>query len=247
MAALLVAQAVAQAHQAVAQVNVLHYHFGVGNGEVVVGEVPEALNAQVHQPSADLLCTIAGYAEHRHLGLVFLTEGFQLVNVTDADTADLLAHLVLGHVNGRDQLVAVGIGGDKAAHRLAQTAAADQNGGQTVTVAEQQTFQNGKQVLHRVADALTAIHVADAVEVLPHLRGSGTHLGGQLTGRDAGDAVVLQGAQVAIVFGQALDDGQRSFAGSVPRGAPFFLSAALPGRGAQRQGAPAKDLYFLVQ
>ena len=42
------------------------------------------------------------------------------------------------------------------------------------------------------------------------------------TGRDAGDAVVLQGAQVAIVFGQALDDGQRSFAGSVHRGVSFL-------------------------
>ena len=134
-----------------------------------MGEVPEALDAQIHQPSADLLCTIAGHTEHSHLGLVFLTEGLQLVNVPDADTANLLAHLVLGHVKGRDQLVAVGIGGDKAAHGLAQTAAADQNGGQTVAVAEQQAFQNGKQVLHRVADALPSVHVTDAVKILPHL------------------------------------------------------------------------------
>ena len=149
--------------------DVFHHHIGVRHRQVIVGEVPEALNAQIHQPSADLLCTIAGYAEHRHLGLVFLTEGFQLVNVPDADTADLLAHLVFSHIKGSDQLVAVGIGSDKAAHGLAQAAAADQNGGQTVTVAEQQAFQNGKQVLHRVADALPSVHVTDAVKVLPHL------------------------------------------------------------------------------
>ena len=37
---------------------------------------------------------------------------------------------------------------------LAQTAAADQDGGQAVAVAEQRAFQNGEQVFHRVADAL---------------------------------------------------------------------------------------------
>ena len=139
------------------------------------------------------------------------------------------AHLVGGVVEGGDELVAVGVGGDEAAHSLAQTAAADEDGGQEVAVAKEQLLKDVQQVLHRVADALTAIHVADAVEVLPHLRGSGTHLGGQLTGRDAGDAVVLQGAQVAIVFGQALDDGQRSFAGSVHRGVSFLFIRSIAG------------------
>ena len=105
MASLLVAQAVAQAHQAVAQVNVLHYHIGVGNGEVVVGEVPEALDAQVHQTAADLLGTVAGHTEHGHLGVVLGAEDLQLVHMTDLDAVDLLAHLVLGHIKGGDELV----------------------------------------------------------------------------------------------------------------------------------------------
>ena len=105
MASLLVAQAVAQAHQAVAQVNVLHYHIGVGNGEVVVGEVPEALDAQVHQTAADLLGTVAGHTEHGHLGVVLGAEDLQLVHMTDLDAVDLLAHLVLGHIKGGGELV----------------------------------------------------------------------------------------------------------------------------------------------
>ena len=215
--------------------DVFHHHIGVRHRQVIVGEVPEALDAQIHQPSADLLCTIAGYTEHRHLGLVFLTEGFQLVNVPDADAADLLAYLVLGHVKGRDQLVAVGISGDKAAHGLAQAAAADQNGGQTVAVAEQQTFQNGKQVLHRVADALPSVHIADAVEVLPHLRGGGAHLRGQLPGGDAGNAVVLQGAQIPVIFGETLDHRDRCFLGGVHR--KILLSAQRAAASAAMQGA----------
>ena len=133
--------------------------------------------------------------------------------MADLDAVDLLAHLALGHIKGGDQPVAVGVGGDKAAHCLAQTAAADQDGGQAVAVAEQQALQNGKQVLHRVADALSAIHIADAVEVLPYLGGRGAHLGSQLPGGDAVDAVGLQRAQVAVIFGKALDNGQRGFAG----------------------------------
>ena len=101
-------------------------------------------------------------------------------------------------------------------------------------------LKDAQQVFYRVADALTAIHVADAVEVLPNLRGSGTHLGGQLTGRDAGDAVVLQGAQVAIVFGQALDDGQRSFAGSVHRGVSFLFIRSIAGEKCAAAGCSGK-------
>ena len=43
------------------------------------------------------------------------------------------------------------------------------------------------------------------------------------------------------------NDGREALPGVFIGGSPFFLSAALPGRSAQRQGAPAKDLYFLVQ
>ena len=154
--------------------------------------------------------------------MVLGAEGLQLVHMTDLDAVDLLAHLVLGHIKGGDQLVAVGVGGDEAAHGLAQTAAADQDGGQAVAVAEQQALQNGKQVLHRVTDALSAVHVADAVEVLPDLGGRGAHLGGQLPGGDAGDAVGLQRAQVAVVFREALDHGERGFCGGIhEKNSPF--------------------------
>ena len=94
-----------------------------------MGEVPEAFDAQIHQAAADLLGPVAGHAQHGDFGLVLGTEGLQLVDVADLDAADLLAHFALGHIKGGDEPVAVGVGGDKAAHGLAKTAAADQDGG----------------------------------------------------------------------------------------------------------------------
>ena len=40
--------------------DVLHHHIGIRHREVIVGEVPEALDAQIHQTAADLLGTVAG-------------------------------------------------------------------------------------------------------------------------------------------------------------------------------------------
>ena len=85
--------------------NVLHYHIGVGNGEVVVGEVPEALDAQIYQTAADLFRTIAGHTEHCDLGVMLGTERLQLVDMADLDAADLLAHLALCHIKGGGELV----------------------------------------------------------------------------------------------------------------------------------------------
>ena len=96
----LIAQAVAQAHQAVAQVDVLHHHIRVRNGQVVVGEIPEALDAQADQAAAQLLGTAAGQAENGHFGVMLGAERFQFVDVQDLHAADLLAHFVGGVIKG---------------------------------------------------------------------------------------------------------------------------------------------------
>ena len=75
--------------------DVLHYHIGVRHRKVIVGEVPEALDAQIHQTAADLLRTVPGHTEHCDLGVMLGTERLQLVDVADLDAADLLAYLAL--------------------------------------------------------------------------------------------------------------------------------------------------------
>ena len=112
---ILIAQSIAEAHQAVAEVDVLDHDFGVGHREVIVGEIPEAFDAHADQTAAQLLGSAAGHAENGYFRLVLGAEVFQLVHMQDLDAIDLLAHLFGGVVEGSDQLVAVGVGGDEAA------------------------------------------------------------------------------------------------------------------------------------
>ena len=88
--------------------DVLHDDIGVGHRQVVVGEVPEALDPQRHQTATDLLCAAAGQTEDGHLGVMLGAERLQLINVEDLDAVDLLANLVGGVVEGGDELIAVG-------------------------------------------------------------------------------------------------------------------------------------------
>ena len=115
---------------------IFYQDFRVGHREIVVGEVPEALDAQSDQPPADLLCSGSGQTEHRHLGMMLLTLGVQLIYVQNGYAADGVADFVCRSVKGGDQFVAVGIGGNKTAHSFAQPSAADQDGGQALAIAK---------------------------------------------------------------------------------------------------------------
>ena len=209
----IIAQTVAQTHEAVAEVDVFHHGVGVGHRQIVVGKVPEPPDAQLHQPAADLLGPAAGEAQHRHLGVALAAEVLQAVQGTDGDAADGLAHQGGVDVKRGDQCKAIVVVGDKAADGGAQPAAAQQDGGQVVASAKEQPFQDGQQFVHRIADALPAVDVADAVEILADLGGGGAHLRSKLPGGDAVHTGILEGAQVAVIFGQAPDDRHRSLGG----------------------------------
>ena len=58
----LVPQPVSQAHETIAQVYIFYQDFRVGHREIVVGEVPEALDAQSDQPPG----TMVRYSENNH-------------------------------------------------------------------------------------------------------------------------------------------------------------------------------------
>lgn len=172
-------------------------------------EVPETADAQFHQPAGQLLCSFAGQAENRHLGLVGRAEGLQLVDVMDGNTVQILAHQILLHVKHGQQMVTVGIGGQKTGNRPAQPACADQNGGQFFAFAKQQAADLVQQYFHIIANSLLA-KTAEAVKILAHLACSGTHHMGQLAGRYLHHAVFLHLADIAVIFGQPLDHWQRN-------------------------------------
>ena len=166
-----------------------------------MAEVPEALNTQPNQLVRKVHGALARHAQHGDHRLVRRTEAFQLGQRADGYAADLLALQGGVDIKRGNQLVAVSIAADKAGDRRAQAA---------IAVAKQQFANLGKQHIHLVADALLA-KTAKTVEILPHLAGGGAHHAGQLAGRNFITPICLQVAQVAVIFGQPLDHGQRCF------------------------------------
>ena len=113
----LVAQAMAQAHQAVSQVDILDHDLRIWDRQIVVGEIPIALDAEIDEPSADLFRTAARYAEDGDFRVMLLAELLKLVDMKDLDAVDLFAYFVGRIVESSDELVTVGVGGDEPAHR----------------------------------------------------------------------------------------------------------------------------------
>ena len=190
--------------------DVFHCDLRINDRKIIVAEVPEALNTQPNQLVRKVHGALARHAQHGDHRLVRRTEAFQLGQRADGYAADLLALQGGVDIKRGNQLVAVGIAADKAGDRRAQAAGADQHGRQQLAVAKQQFANLGKQHIHLVADALLA-KTAKTVKILPHLAGGGAHHAGQLAGRNFITPICLQVAQVAVIFGQPLDHGQRCF------------------------------------
>ena len=173
-----------------------------------MAEIPEALDALLHQLTGEIHSALARHTENRHLGVMLRAEFVQITQGQDGNAAHLLADEVGVDIKDAEQPVAVGVAADEAGHRRTQTAGTDQNGRQLFAVTKEQIADLSAQHIHLVADALLA-EAAEAVEVLPHLTGGGAHHVGQLTGGDLVLSVSGQIGQITIIFGQPLDDRKR--------------------------------------
>ena len=132
---------------------------------------------------------------------MLVTKGVQIVQVTDGDSADGLTDQLGLDIESGNQAESIVVVGDETADGSAQAAASKEDGGQPLTVPKQETFQDGQQIVHRIPYALAAVDIADAVEILPDLGCGGAHLSGQFPGGDAGNVRILQGSEIAVVFG----------------------------------------------
>ena len=92
--------AVAQGQQGVHKVDVLKEHAGNLRGQLHVGEVPEAPDAQVDKLVRQGLGHVLGHRQHRHVGPVAGHILRQLVHGADGDAPDLGVHQRGGHVEG---------------------------------------------------------------------------------------------------------------------------------------------------
>ena len=201
--------AVAQGQQGVHKVDVLKEHAGNLRGQLHVGEVPEAPDAQVDKLVRQGLGHVLGHRQHRHIGPVAGHILRQLVHGADGDAPDLGVHQRGGHVEGGVHLEAHLFEIEVLQQRMAQMAHADDD--EPVAVVDAQNVANlGPQLRHVVAIPLLA-ELAEAAEILADLGGGDVHLVPQGAGRDAHHALVVQVIQIPVIPGQPVDDCVRNF------------------------------------
>ncbi len=188
---------------------VFHRYFGVGDGKVIVTEVPEAFDAQIYKTAGHLFCTFTGQTKNRHNGFMAGAEVLKLVNVMDGNAVQILAHHILLGVKHSQQVVAIGVGGQKAGYGGAQSTSTNQNGGEFFSIAKQQATNLVQKDIHVVADALLT-KATKAVKVLSNLAGGGTHHAGQFAGGNLGHPIGLHLTDIAIIFGQPFDYRKRN-------------------------------------
>ena len=201
--------AVTQGQQGVHKVDVLKKHAGNLRGQLHVGEVPEAPDAQVDKLVRQGLGHVLGHRQHRHVGLVAGHILRQLVHGADGDAPDLGVHQRGGHVEGGVHLEAHLFEIEVLQQRMAQMAHADDD--KPVAVVDAQNVADlGPQLRHVVAIPLLA-ELAEAAEILADLGGGDVHLVPQGAGRDAHHALVVQVIQIPVIPGQPVDDCVRNF------------------------------------
>ena len=200
---LLPGDAIAQGQQRVHEVDVLEEHALLLGGQLHIGEIPEAADAQADEPVGQGLGHVLRHGQHRHVGLVVGHIFLQLVHGAHRHAADLRADEGGGDVEGGVDAEADLVKVEVLQQGVAQMARADDD--EPVALVDAQNMADlGAQLRHVVAVALLA-ELAEAAQILPYLRGGDVHLRPQGVRADAYHTLVIQVIQVAVVAGQPVD------------------------------------------
>ena len=79
-----------------------------------MAEIPEALDALLHQLTGEIHSALARHTENRHLGVMLCAEFVQITQGQDGNAAHLLADEVGVDIKDAEQPVAVGVAADEA-------------------------------------------------------------------------------------------------------------------------------------
>ena len=156
-------------------------------GKIIVGKIPETADSQLHQVISNLLGGIFGNTEHSDLRVPLSAEIRKGIGMRNPDTPDGLANNPRAYVKDTDEVEASGIKRHMGGDSPPQVTSAQQNDVQT-SVNSQDRADFLMQRLHIVAIALLA-KSAETVKILTNLRSSDPHLLGELSGRNAVDAI----------------------------------------------------------
>ena len=181
---------IAECQQGVHKVDVLEENAVLLGGQLHVGEVPEAPDAQTDQPVGQRLRHALRHGQHRHVGMVAGHIVLQLVHGVDGHAADLRSDQRRGDIEG---------GVDAEAHlfkievlqqRMTKMPHADDDDAVPAVDAEN-VADLRPQLCHVIAVSLLP-ELTEAAEILPDLRGGDVHFSAQRIGADAHHALVVQ-------------------------------------------------------
>ena len=181
---------IAECQQGVHKVDVLEENAVLLGGQLHVGEVPEASDAQTDQPVGQRLRHALRHGQHRHVGMVAGHVVLQLVHGVDGHAADLRPDQRGGDVEGGVDAEAYLFKVEVLQQRMTQMPHADDDDAVPAVDAEN-VADLRPQLRHVVAVALLP-ELTEAAEILPDLGGGDVHFSAQRIGADAHHALVVQ-------------------------------------------------------
>ena len=223
----LVVHTVGKSHQAVAEMHIFHDHVRVLDTQVEVAEIPEAADPERNELIRKGLCRILRDAKHgngRVMRPAEAVKGFHRHDGKPRSRRALDQRIAVEDANQpAAALLEINVCGD----RFAKIARTDQDDPGFLMDTED-IADDLAQFLDMIAIALLT-ETAEAIEILPDLRGGQPHSLRQFTGGDTLDLLALQIPEKSVIPGQTADHGvrdifllqsTRSYQRTLPR---FFL------------------------
>ena len=196
---------VVEDHEGVPQMDVLHHHLGGRVAQLHTHVVPESLDLTGHKAGGDVSDLLLGAGDDRNIHLMLGAEVLQSIQCQHLDTRHGTAHKALTRVEHGEDIHPALLEHGLVDEAAAQVSRAHDDGMEARTDA-QNLADLGEEVVDIIAVALLT-KAAEAVEILTDLGGGDVHHGGQLSRGDPHLALGDELTEVAVVAGEALDDG----------------------------------------
>ena len=203
----MIGDAVTQGQKTVGKVNVFKLDIRIGTGQLHIGEVPEAADAQIDQAVGGSLRHSLRDSQNDNVYGVTLDVGIQLVGRINGDAVDLrIDHFgrdVKGGVHGE-----AGVFKGKVIQQCAAQIADADHDEMVIVVHTQNVTDLGTELLNVVSISLLA-KLAETTEILTDLRSGNIHFLPQRVRGGADNAAVIEIGQLPIIPRKPTNNGVR--------------------------------------
>ncbi len=199
---------VAKRHKTVDQVNAFNDDLGMVDLYIVVGEIPKRLNSAGYQAFGKILSDLARNAEHSGIHLIFTAEFFYIIAVLHHNpvyTAAYNSRIFIKHSakikSGKRKIDICGEGTSEVADAYEY---------RFKFFIKPQDFTYFIMEKCYIITVALLTESAEAVEILPYLRGGKAHQFGKLLRGDSADAFFEQFTQKTIITGKSAYNSTRN-------------------------------------